>query len=205
MGIIRNWRRGAAALLAVTAVVAATASPTSAESVTYAFAKSPYVKSIKISNGSTRVVVRYVARPTPASVRFTGWSIDLDTVADHSSDVGAGEFTVYGPWRRERAKVIRYADDGSYDQSTVSCDKLKTTRVGKVKTVVVPRSCLKYGDAKAVGVRVRAGVYGDKVTPSGGSCWGVVAPRRGWTDVLQPGAARLSARQSRVAVAARGC
>jgi hypothetical protein len=208
MGTMHNRVARAAATVGalVLAATAATA-PATAESVTYSFDSNPYVRSVRITNNDSAVVVKIVARRTPKSVVFRGWSVYLDTVADHRSDVDAGEFYAWGPWKRAGIRLVRFSDDGSYEQTRVACDGLRTSRDGRAKTITIPRACLIYGDVEASAVRVQSGVNGDQVKPSGTSCWGVGAPRRGWTAWLEPGSAtqRASAGARTSGTAARGC
>lgn len=208
MGTMNHWAARAGAVVAAATLAITAVAPTStAESVKYDLDGSPYVKTITIDNGAADVVVRYVARKTPRNVTFQGWSVEVDAVAEHRSDSGAAEFSISGMWNRDRARLYRFADDGSFEATRVRCDGLTSSRDGRVKTVTIPRACLVYTETAATAVRVSAGVYGIKVRPDGTGCWGAGAPRRGFSAWLEPGTpSRTIARVTRSTdVSARGC
>lgn len=205
MTTIANWGRRAAATCMAVVLVGALPSPASSEKATYDFPKSPYVKSISIDNGDEDVVVRAVARKTGKSVEFNGWSVDIDTVAGHGTDFGAGEFTTYGPWLRNRVRLFSISDDGTYATTKITCAGLTSTLTGRTRTVVIPRSCLTYGDAAATAIRTKVSVHGFKHRRDGTNCWGVVAPKRGWSAWLDPDVPPIARATSSASTVARGC
>lgn len=182
MGIIRTRGARAAALLAV-GVLGSTLGIQSASATgsTYNFDNSPYIRSVTINNAASNVVVTYKGRRT-SSVKFAYWVVDLDTVAGRDSDYGKMDFYVDGQWDRAAVKVWEIATDGSSKAYRVACEGATSTLQGRVKRIVIPRSCLALDEVAPTAVRARAVILGTRNTTE----WTVAAPRRGYTPWLEP-------------------
>lgn len=208
MGKIHTRAARIAALLVATTLASTLGiQAAGATSSTYRFDKSPYVRSISIDNATSDVVVTYRARRTGKSVFFAGWSVELDTVPGRASDFGASDFYASGKWGRAKVQVWEFAADESYNTYRVACPEATSTLQGRVKRVVIPRSCLTLDEVEPTQVRSKAGVYGTRKKPSGTTCWGVGAPRRGFTAWLAPSGSERTVAGSATqrGSAARGC